>query len=211
MNIRQLNEHIAIAAFYPEISEITLNKVQAFKREIELHPFEGLLEIWSSYHSIAVAFDPEQITFDEVKDQLHSLPILPTKKQKKTSENPLEIPIQYHQNTPDVLALSTSLDLPVKEIIAIHSAVIYQVAMLGFQPGFPFLIGLPAKLHHPRKKSPSLRVPKGSVAIGGAQTGIYPSESPGGWHVIGHTPLDLFTRPDQFLLKPGDYVKFVAL
>ena len=107
-----------------------------------------------------------------------------------------------------MLALSRSLELTVEEIARTHIEPVYQVAMLGFQPGFPFLIGLPNKLHHPRKSTPSLRVPKGSVAIGGAQTGIYPSDSPGGWYVIGHTTSEMFTKPDRFLLNPGDRVKF---
>lgn len=210
MNILQLNERIAIAEFYPEISNVTLNKVQAFKRAVERNPFNGLLEIWSSYHSVAVAFDPEQISFQEVKEKLLHLPVFPIQQVDQVSNKIIEIPIHYHHDTPDILALSHSLNLSTSAITKMHGSVTYQVAMLGFQPGFPFLIGLPQELHHPRKTSPSLRVPKGSVAIGGAQTGIYPSESPGGWYVIGQTPVDLFTKPDQFLLKSGDQVQFVA-
>ncbi len=210
MNIKRLNERVAIAEFFPEISETTLNKVQAYKRSIELDPFDGLEEIWSSYHSIALAFDPRKITFLEVKEKLLHLPLMPMETIDKTSDNLVQIPIHYHQDTPDILALSKSLNLSTKAIAEMHCAATYHVAMLGFQPGFPFLIGLPEKLHHPRKASPSLHVPKGSVAIGGAQTGIYPSDSPGGWYVIGHTPLDLFTRPDHFILKSGDRVEFIA-
>lgn len=210
MNIQQLNERVAIAAFHPEISATTLKKVQALKLSIETHPFMGLEEIWSSYHSVAVHFDPVQISFNELKQKLLHLPLMPGEQQCKTTSTTVQIPIHYHHDTEDILSLSDSLGLSPHEIAILHCTPTYEVAMLGFQPGFPFLLGLPGKLHHPRKKSPSLRVPKGSVAIGGAQTGIYPSESPGGWFVIGHTPLDLFSKPDQFLLKPGDCVEFVA-
>jgi inhibitor of KinA len=209
MKIARLNERVAVAEFFPEISGETLQKVQNLKLSVESNPFPGLQEIWTSYHSVAIAFDPNQITFPELKQQLLRLPV-PGTELKSVSNTIIKIPIEYHHNTPDIVALSTSLGLTTREIAKMHSAPTYQVAMLGFQPGFPFLIGLPEPLHHPRKSSPSLRVPKGSVAIGGAQTGIYPSESPGGWYVIGHTPLELFTKPDQFLLQPGDQVQFIA-
>lgn len=210
MNIQQLNERVAIAAFHPEISSTTLKKVQALKLSIETNPFVGLEETWSSYHAVAVYFDPVQISFDEVKQKLLHLPLMPGEQLYKASSTTVQVPIHYHHDTEDILSLSDSLGLSPQEIAILHRSPTYQVAMLGFQPGFPFLLGLLEKLHHPRKKSPSLSVPKGSVAIGGAQTGIYPSESPGGWFVIGHTPLDLFTKPDQFLLKPGDKVEFVT-
>ena len=209
MNISQLNEKVAIAEFYPEISEATLRKVQLLKSALMNHAFEGLEEVWSSYHCVAIAYDPGQISFREVKQNILDLPITRHEQTLYDEPNIIEIPISYHYNTQDMQALSTSLGLSAQEIATMHQAPNYQVAMLGFQPGFPFLIGLPEKLHHPRKKTPSLKVSKGSVAIGGAQTGIYPSESPGGWYVIGHTTLDLFTKPDQFLLKPGDHVTFV--
>lgn len=209
MNILPLNERVVIAEFYPEISEATLNKVQRLKNSLANHAFKGLLEIWSSYHSVAIAYDPKLTSFLEVKHNLLHLPLEPISPSLHASNNVIEIPIEYHRNTQDILTLSASLGLSTQKIAEMHCAGTYQVAMLGFQPGFPFLIGLPEKLHHPRKKTPSLNVPKGSVAIGGAQTGIYPSDSPGGWYVIGQTTLDLFTKPDQFLLKSGDQVVFV--
>ncbi|MDW3191223.1 MAG: allophanate hydrolase subunit 1 [Cytophagales bacterium] len=210
MNISQLNEKVAIAEFYPEISEVTLRKVQLLKSTLTNHAFQGLEEVWSSYHSVAISYDPKRISFREVRQNILDLPIARPEQTLYDEASIIKIPITYHHDTHDMQALSTSLGLSTQEIATMHKAPNYQVAMLGFQPGFPFLIGLPKKLHHPRKKTPSLKVPKGSVAIGGAQTGIYPSESPGGWYVIGNTTLDLFTKPDQFLLKPGDQVAFVT-
>ena len=98
-------------------------------------------------------------------------------------------------------------------MIARHTAATYTVAMLGFAPGFPYLFGLDPALHIARRASPRTRVPAGSVAIGGAQTGIYPTELPGGWQLIGRTPLVLFepARDPPSLLMPGDRVRFVAI
>lgn len=208
MNIVQLNEQVIIAEFHPEINTETLNKVQHLKQVVENDPFEGLQEIWSSYHSVAFSFDTNKTSFKYIRQHLLAIPPPSLSTEEENLKNRIDIPVQYHKDTPDILALSRSLELTVEEIARIHIEPVYQVAMLGFQPGFPFLIGLPEKLHFPRKSSPSLHVPKGSVAIGGAQTGIYPSESPGGWYVIGHTPSEMFTKPDSFLLKPGDRVKF---
>ncbi len=207
MNITQLNERVAIVEFHAEISEQTVDAVQKLKTSIEATPLHGQQEVWSSYHNVAIAFDPTQTTFQRVKQGLMNLKGKENGLKQKASK--IQIPIRYHKDTKDILTLSESLKLSPGEIAKLHQTPIYQVAMLGFQPGFPFLMGLPKQLHHPRKDSPSLSVPKGSVAIGGAQTGIYPSSSPGGWYVIGHTPLEMFSKPDQFLLKPGDLVEFI--
>ena len=98
-------------------------------------------------------------------------------------------------------------------MIARHSAPTYTVATIGFAPGFPYLSGLDPALALPRLATPRLRVPAGSVAIGGAQTGVYPRESPGGWRLIGRTPLRLFDplRMPPSTLAPGDRVRFVAI
>ena len=94
-----------------------------------------------------------------------------------------------------------------------HTAADYLVACMGFAPGFAFLFGLPPELTTPRRTDPRTRVPAGSVGIGGAQTGIYPLETPGGWNLIGRTSLRLFDldRPEPFLLRPGDAVRFAAV
>jgi len=113
----------------------------------------------------------------------------------------------------DIEALAQHAGLRVADVIARHASATYRVAMLGFAPGFPYLFGLDPALHMPRRATPRTRVPAGSVAIGGAQTGIYPSELPGGWQLIGRTPLVLFDvkRDPPSLLLPGDRVRFVAI
>jgi len=126
----------------------------------------------------------------------------------------VEVPVCYGGDFgPDLDALASHAKLAAADVIARHTAATYTVAMLGFAPGFPYLFGLDPALEMPRRASPRTHVPAGSVAIGGAQTGIYPSELPGGWQLIGRTPLTLFDarRDPPSLLTPGDRVRFVAI
>jgi KipI family sensor histidine kinase inhibitor len=126
----------------------------------------------------------------------------------------LEIPVCYGgEFGPDLGAVATHAGVDEQAVIDAHANGDYRVAMLGFMPGFPYLLGLDKALHTPRRESPRTRVPAGSVAIGGAQTGIYPRELPGGWQLIGRTPLVLFdpTREQPALLQPGQRVRFRAI
>jgi len=125
-----------------------------------------------------------------------------------------EVPVCYGgEYGPDCAELCERLALSLADLAALHSAPLYHVFMIGFQPGFPYLGPLPQALHLPRRKSPRQAVPCGSVAIAGAQTGIYPAELPGGWHLIGRTPLKLFdaSRPVPCLLQPGEAVRFIPI
>ncbi|WP_449553673.1 5-oxoprolinase subunit PxpB [Lelliottia amnigena] len=124
----------------------------------------------------------------------------------------IEIPVVYGGAAgPDLGEVARHAGLSEKQVVELHSANDYVVWFLGFQPGFPYLGGLPEQLATPRRAEPRLQVPAGSVGIGGAQTGIYPLASPGGWQLIGHTSLPLFDsrRDEPVLLRPGDTVRFV--
>ncbi|ECF6074298.1 5-oxoprolinase subunit PxpB [Salmonella enterica] len=124
----------------------------------------------------------------------------------------VEIPVIYGgAGGPDLAAVARYSGLSEKQVVELHASVEYVVWFLGFQPGFPYLGNLPEALHMPRRAEPRLQVPAGSVGIGGAQTGIYPLSTPGGWQLIGLTPLKLFdpTREVPVLLRPGDSVRFV--
>ncbi|HGP2620803.1 TPA: 5-oxoprolinase subunit PxpB [Salmonella enterica] len=124
----------------------------------------------------------------------------------------VEIPVIYGgAGGPDLAAVARHSGLSEKQVVELHASVEYVVWFLGFQPGFPYLGNLPAPLHMPRRAEPRLQVPAGSVGIGGAQTGIYPLSTPGGWQLIGLTPLKLFDpmREPPVLLRPGDSVRFV--
>ena len=126
----------------------------------------------------------------------------------------VEIPVCYGgEYGPDIGDVAARAGLGEGAVAARHAAASYRVAMLGFSPGFPFLLGLPPELACPRRDTPRASVPAGSVGIAGAQTGVYPLESPGGWRIIGRTPLALFDvlREPPALLQPGDRVRFVAI
>ncbi|WP_372760879.1 5-oxoprolinase subunit PxpB [Pseudoalteromonas sp.] len=120
--------------------------------------------------------------------------------------------INTHYNGADLLSLAQFHNLTVQEVINIHCATQYHVLFLGFQPGFAYLHGLDPRLHTPRRAEPRIKVPKGAVAIGAAQTGIYPADTPGGWHIIGHSDTELFNSNNTpaCLLQPGDTLAFVA-
>lgn len=124
----------------------------------------------------------------------------------------IEIPVVYGQSAgPDLAVVARHCGLSEKQVVELHASVEYVVWFLGFQPGFPYLGGLPEQLHTPRRAEPRVTVPAGSVGIGGAQTGIYPLATPGGWQLIGRTSMALFNpkNADPVLLRPGDAVRFV--
>lgn len=124
----------------------------------------------------------------------------------------VKIPVCYGGAAgPDLADVAAHSGLPEEEVIRLHAQAVYRVFCLGFQPGFAYLGGLDARLHTPRRATPRLAIPAGSVAIGGSQTGIYPLVTPGGWHIIGHTSLPLFdpSSSQPALLQPGDTVRFV--
>jgi KipI family sensor histidine kinase inhibitor len=127
-------------------------------------------------------------------------------------ERTIEIPVWYGgQSGPDLDEVAERCDLSAAEVIEAHAAAMYVVAFVGFQPGFGYLDGLDKRLHLPRRAQPRTRVPSGSVAIAGAQSAVYPLDSPGGWHLIGRTDLHLFDahREPFALLEAGDRVRFV--
>jgi len=124
----------------------------------------------------------------------------------------IEIPVIYGgEQGPDLESVARHTGMTPREVVGCHSGIDYTVYFLGFQPGFPYLGGMPEQLAMPRHGEPRLSVPAGSVGIGGSQTGIYPLATPGGWQLIGQTPLAMFdpTRSSPTLLLPGDHVRFV--
>jgi KipI family sensor histidine kinase inhibitor len=129
----------------------------------------------------------------------------------ETSARLVEIPVTYGGDSgPDLFEVAERTGLDVADVIRLHSTTVFEVAMLGFQPGFPYLLGLPEELVVPRRDSVRPRVAAGSVAIAGHQSGIYPARSPGGWHLIGRTDMLLFdsASAEPVLLRPGDRVRF---
>jgi KipI family sensor histidine kinase inhibitor len=181
----------------------------------------GLRDIAPAYASLCVQYDPAAwfdpaqaespyaLIASRIDEIVHNLP----PQSGGPAATPIEIPVRYGGDFgPDLEDLARQVRLSVDEVVARHCAAEYRVAMLGFAPGFPYLLGLDPALHAPRRATPRVRVPTGSVAIGGAQTGIYPRELPGGWLLIGRTPLGLFDamRDSPALLAPGQRLRFRA-
>jgi KipI family sensor histidine kinase inhibitor len=190
----------------------------------------GVIDVAPAYASICVRYDPLAFLgagallaaeafagaspYDNIRLRLSEIvdnaPIVATPPDALL----VEIPVCYGGAVgPDIDAVARHARLTTAEVIARHSAGLYRVAMLGFAPGFPYLLGLDATLHTPRRADPRIRVAAGSVAIGGAQTGIYPGELPGGWQIIGRTPSVLFDAGHEppALLAPGTQVRFRAI
>lgn len=180
--------------------------------------FPWLRDLVPAYASLAVFFDVDAFAGDahrEVGTLLMQAAAHPADASPEhTAPVAHEIPVYYgNQYGPDLDDCAHELGLTIDEIIARHVAVEYTVAMIGFAPGFPYLLGLDPALALPRLATPRTRAPAGSVAIGGAQTGIYPRESAGGWRLIGRTPVRLFdpARDAPSLLQAGDRVRFIAV
>ncbi len=164
----------------------------------------GMLDVVPAYCSLAVYFDPAGPHIDKLIDRADSIikdAALAPEGFEFSGRSTYIFDVVY--DGADLTRVSDFTGLSIPEIIDTHTRPLYTVAMIGFLPHFPYLIGLDESLATPRLKSPRIRVPSGSVAIGGAQAGIYPTESPGGWNLIGST------NPSQLkLIKPGDSVMF---
>ena len=172
-----------------------------------------------AYASLAVFVAPEAfpVSDDPLLEAEHALrPLLADMPPGRDAARTrcIDIPVRYGgEDGPDLERVAAQAGATCAEVIARHVAVDYTVAMLGFAPGFPYLLGLDPRLATPRLATPRTRVPAGSVAIGGAQTGLYPRPGPGGWNLIGRTDCVLFDplRDPPALLAPGDRVRFVVL
>jgi KipI family sensor histidine kinase inhibitor len=179
----------------------------------ELQP-PWLRDVVPAYASLAVFFDCDRI--DDADPHAFVATALRSCMNTSTdmAEAPVrivDIPVCYDSSmAPDLAEAANEIGLGIEELIHRHCTADYSVAMIGFAPGFPYLLGLPESLALPRLATPRTRVPAGSVAIGGHQAGIYPCESPGGWRLLGRTPLVLFdpARTAPSLLAPGDRVRF---
>jgi inhibitor of KinA len=174
----------------------------------------GVVEVAPAFASVAVFLEsPERLEEAEEASRI----VLRHRRRlarKEDRRRLIEVPVCYERDfAPDLEAVAQNSGCTPDDVVRRHAGARYHVRCLGFTPGFPYLSGLPAKLATPRRPTPRLFVPAGSVGIGGAQTGIYPFRSPGGWNIIGRTPLRLFdaTREPAVLLRPGDKVRFVRI
>ena len=184
-------------------------QVIAFAETVRAQMWEGVLDVVPTYRSITIHVDPLCLDISTLSDRL--LQLSHTVSHRATSGMHHTIPVCYgNEYGPDLEDVAAFAKLSVAEAIQLHASVLYRVYMLGFSPGFPYLAVVPAPLAMHRLATPRTTVAAGSVGIAGSQTGIYPTSTPGGWRIIGRTPIQLY-RPNSatpFLLSPGDLVRF---
>ena len=198
----------------------TLDEVLGYLEFLRRANIPGMTELAPSYNTIALFYDPVAVTqagadpaniFNWLASTIQTAIANGQVRLNRTESSPIEIPVCYDEGFAlDLDEISHHAGLSRRQVIERHSSADYRVHCVGFTPGFPYLSGLPLELRTPRRPVPRKEVPAGSVAIGGPQAGIYPMTSPGGWNVIGRTPLRLFNpskNPPAFL-GAGDRVRF---
>jgi len=206
----------------------TNTKVRMIANYLEQHPFAGMIEFIPAFTSVTVVYDPVEVFWRENKDphaggllypydyverQLRQM-LASIEEAAEVTPRIVEIPVCYGGEFGVDLAYVASLNsLSEDEVIEIHASGEYLVYMLGFAPGFPYLGGMDKRIAAPRKQTPRLAIPAGTVGIAGEQTGVYPIETPGGWQLIGRTPLSLFLPAKQppTLLEAGNRIRFYPI
>lgn len=209
--IEPLGDSCLVVRFGTTIAPATSGSVAVAARAAAALP--GVVDVVPTFTTVAVLFDPCRTDADRLGAELLTILAAP-EAAATSSEDVVEIPIVYGgADGPDLSAVAASVGLTPEEVVRLHAATDHVVGMIGFAPGFPYLLGLPEALAIPRRSTPRTSVPAGSVAIAERQTGIYPRTSPGGWHVIGRTSRSLFDpgRSPPALLRAGDIVRFVPV
>lgn len=202
----------AILVELGDVLDAALNaRVHALARRVEA--LRGVTAVVPGYATLLVEYDPAQCEYDalchEIQNALHIGDAAVVNHTRV-----IEIPVKYGgEYGPDLEFVARHNGITPAEVVNVHARTTYQVFMLGFAPGFPYLGIVDEKIAAPRLETPRKRVPAGSVGIAGRQTGIYPRESPGGWRLIGRTDVPLFdpTREPPTLLRAGDHVRFVPI
>ena len=177
---------------------------------LEREPIRGIVELIPTYCSLLIQYDPMDLRYGQLRDRLEAL-VTQLDEVEMPPKQVVEIPVAYGgEYGPDLGEVARAHNISEDEVIKLHSEPEYPIYMLGFVAGFPYLGGMNKAIATPRKKSPRLKIEAGSVGIAGEQTGIYSVESPGGWQIIGRTPLKLYdvNRNEPVLLKAGQYIKF---
>lgn len=202
-----------LVEFGKEISPKINQKIAATVQLMRDQYIEGVVDVIPAFCSLLINYDPRVIAYEEIKERIQGL----LKIEVKGSENRkrvYEIPVCYGgEYGPDIASIAENAGLSEEEVIKIHSSRDYLIYMLGFLPGFCYLGGLDERIHTPRLANPRIKINAGSVGIGGSQTGIYPLDSPGGWQLMGMTPVKTYD-PDRevpILVEAGDYIRFVPI
>lgn len=209
-----LGDSAIVIQFPDQISEAIHQQLRAVTAYLDENSFEGFIEYTPAFTSVTIYYQPWIIRYEEILGLLEEMMKELMEDSAPCTATLIEIPVVYGGDFgPDLEFVAAHNHLSVEKVIAIHTAAEYLVYMIGFAPGFPYLGGMNEKIAAPRKAQPRAKVAAGAVGIAGQQTGIYPIETPGGWQIIGQTPLSLFdlNRKEPALLKAGDRLKFVAI
>lgn len=212
--IFQFNKTSILIEFDSEINEKLLDFILSLKENIIDKNTKQILQVTTSFNSLLIIYISTINNFYDEKMKLLQL-ISEVNVQHKSNSEFKKIPVCYEADFGcDLDLLSEDLGLSISEIIKKHTQAIYTVYFIGFLPGFPYLGGLDSSLFHKRKSDPRRQIPEGSVGIADQQTGIYPTDSPGGWQIIGRSPIQLFdsNRTDKMCyLKAGDRIQFESI
>ncbi len=193
----------------PEVNQ----RIAAAAKLIRAQQISGITDMIPTYCSLLVNYNPLVISYDALYKRVESI-VRMESHQESGSKKVWEIPVLYGGTYgPDLATIAEHAGLSEEEVIKIHTGTDYLIYMLGFLPGFTYLGGLDERIHTPRLASPRVRIPAGSVGIGGSQTGIYPMDSPGGWQLMGMTPIKTYDpeRDTPILVEAGDYIRFVSV
>lgn len=220
VTFKPLGDSAMIVQLAEDVNPIVHQRIQSLCTLLMNEPFEGFIEAVPSYNSVTVFYEPYQVyrassnesmtAFQKVSCAIRQLASAITDCDS-SSHKLITIPVVYGGKLgPDLEYVAHYHQLTTDEVINIHTSQDYLVYMLGFAPGFPFLGGIDQRIATPRKKTPRQAISPGAVGIAGAQTGIYPLETPGGWQIIGQTPYNLFLPENSppTLLQSGDKIRF---
>jgi len=214
VKIRHLGDRGLLVELGTGIDPTVNRRVQRLHQIMARENLHGVVETVPAYCSLLVIYDPLRAAPGALAQQIRGLCDFDDADGPEATHRMIEIPVVYGgESGPDLEDVAAYHDLAGEDIIRLHSSTVYRVYMIGFTPGFPYMGELPQALDTPRRESPRTHIPKGSVAIAQRQTGIYPVVSPGGWQIIGRTPLDLFDplQANPSLLGMGDEVRFVPI
>lgn len=211
--IRPEGDSALLIVFGTEISRDTNRLVSAAARRVREQGIRGVVDMIPAFVSLLVCYDPRVISCGALRARLETI-LQAEAETRETAGRVFEIPVCYGgEFGPDLPDIASHAGLTEREVVDIHTSRDYLVYMLGFLPGFCYLGGLDERIHTPRLETPRLKIPSGSVGIGGSQTGIYPMESPGGWRLMGKTPVRTWD-PDRdvpILMQAGDSIRFVEI
>lgn len=203
-----------VIQFGNEISPEINRKIRKMIEDLKKQDIDGLIEMVPTYCSMLVSYDPCKISYNEIKSKVEELLKLASESTESDEVTLVEIPTLYNDECgPDLEYVATHNKLSKEEVVKIHTGTDYLVYMLGFMPGFTYLGGMSEKIATPRLESPRLQIFPGSVGIAGKQTGMYPSLSPGGWRIIGRTPLKLYNPESDtpVYISSGDYIRYISI